>query len=269
MLTFCVETTYFGMGSDIYWQEEGLAMGLPLSSVLANLYMEYFEEMALGSTSLKPSMWLRYVDDTFILWPHQEDVQILLEHVNSIWPSIQFTTEKEQDNKLPFLNVLVTHTEQGIRSSVYRKPTFTGQYLNFNSHHPYTVKKGIVRCLQHQAKTISSDTDAYQEEMISVRHNLHRNNYPESITLAPRNLDRRMEDNTWKLTMVCLPYVKGLAERIKKICSTLWQYSQVVQLSGGISSGSNHQRNSTWPRTVFTPSLAVVVKYTKVRLVAH
>ena len=37
MLTFCVETTYFGMGSDIYRQEEGLAMGSPLSPVLANL----------------------------------------------------------------------------------------------------------------------------------------------------------------------------------------------------------------------------------------
>ena len=53
MLTFCVETTYFGMGSDIYRQEEGLAMGSPLSPVLANIYIEYFEEMALGSTSLK------------------------------------------------------------------------------------------------------------------------------------------------------------------------------------------------------------------------
>ena len=36
MLTFCVEITYFWMGSDIYQQEEGLAMGLPLSPVLAN-----------------------------------------------------------------------------------------------------------------------------------------------------------------------------------------------------------------------------------------
>ena len=81
------------------------------------------------------------------------------------------------------------------------------------------VKKGIVHCLQHWAKTISSDTDAYPEEVISLRHNLHRNNYPEHITLAPRNLDRRMEDNNQKLTAVCLPYVKGLAKRIQKICS--------------------------------------------------
>ena len=183
---------------------------------------------------------------TFILWPHQEDVQILLDLVNSIQPSIQFSMEKEQDNKLPFLDVLVTCTEQGFRSSLYHKPTFTGQSLNLNSHHPYTRKKGIVRCLQHRAKTISSDTDASQEEMICLRHNIHHNNYPECVTSAPRNLDRRIEDNTRKLTTICLPYVKGLAERI-----------QEVQLFGGISSGSSHQRNSTWPRTVFTPSLAV------------
>ena len=127
--------------------------------------------------------------------------------------------EKVQDNKLPLLDVLVTRTELGFRSSVYRKPTLTGHTSIYNSHHPYTAKKGIVRCLQHRSKTISSDTDAYQEEMIILRHNLHRNNYTESITLAPRNLDRRMDDNTRKLTTVCLPYVKGLAERIQKICS--------------------------------------------------
>ena len=183
-------------------------MGSPLSTVLANIYMEYFEEMALGSTSLKSSMWLRYVDDAFILWPHQEDVQILLDHVNSIRPSVQFTMEKEQDNKLPFLDVLVTRTEQGFRSSVYHKPTLTGRYFNFNSHHLYTVKKGIVHCLQHWAKTISSDTDAYQEEIISLRHNLHHNNYPECITLVPRSLDKGIEDNTRKLTTVCLPMSK-------------------------------------------------------------
>ena len=117
-----------------------------------------------------------------------------------------------------------------------RKSSFPGQYLNFNSHHRYTVKKGIVGRLKRRAKTIRSDTDAYQEEMVSLRHNLHRNNYPDRITSATRNLYRRTEDNIHKLTTVCLPYVKGLAERTQKICrrydirtvftsgSTLWRY---------------------------------------------
>ena len=108
----------------------------------------------------------------------------------------------EQDNKLPFVDVLVTCTEQRFRSSGYHNPTFTEQYLNFNSHDPYTVKEGMIRSLQHRAKAISSDTDAYQEEMISLRRNLHRNTYPECITSAPRNLNRRIEDNTRKITTV-------------------------------------------------------------------
>ena len=114
--------------------------------------------------------------------------------------------------------------------------TFTRQYLNFNYYHPYNVKKGIVCCLQHRAKAINSDTEANQKEMISLRHNLHCNSYPESIKLAPRNLDRTIENDTRKLTTVCLPYVKSLAERIQKICSpydirtiftsslTIWKY---------------------------------------------
>ena len=77
MLTFCTLTTHFRMGSHIYQQDEGLAMGSPLSPAMANIYMEYFEEMALESISKANNM----VDDTFILWPHQEDVHILLDHV--------------------------------------------------------------------------------------------------------------------------------------------------------------------------------------------
>ena len=70
MLTFCMKIPHFEMESDIYQPEEGLAMGSPLSLVLANVYIQYFEEIALRSASLKPSTWLRYVDNTFLFWLH-------------------------------------------------------------------------------------------------------------------------------------------------------------------------------------------------------
>ena len=71
--------------------------------------------------------------------------------------------------------------------------------------------------------------------MINLRHNFHRNNYPERITSALRNLDRRIKDNTRKLTTVCLPYVKGLAERIQKIYSP-------YDIRTGFPSGSTLRR---------------------------
>ena len=51
---------------------------------------------------------------------------------------------------------------------------------------------------------------------------LTKQNFKENSkqSISPNiHLDRRMEDNTRKLTKVCLLYVKGLAERIQKICS--------------------------------------------------
>ena len=90
------------MSSDIYRQEEGVAMGSPLLLVLTNVQMEYFEEMASGCISLKSSLWLRYIDGTFILWPYQEDVRTLLDLTNLIRPSIQSRIGKEQYNKLSF-----------------------------------------------------------------------------------------------------------------------------------------------------------------------
>ena len=156
--------------------------------------MEYFEERELESISLKPTIWLRYVDDSFILWPHQEDVQILLDHVNSIRPSIQFTMEKESNNTLPFLDALISQTEQGFKTSVHRKPTFTRQYLNFNSHHPYSIKKGIVHCLQHRAKVISGNPETLDKELVSIISTLQHNNYPGCMAAAPKNWDMWIQE---------------------------------------------------------------------------
>ena len=42
-------------------------MGSPLSPVIANIYMEGIEEEALNTAVDIPSLWVRYVYDTFVI----------------------------------------------------------------------------------------------------------------------------------------------------------------------------------------------------------
>ena len=108
LLTICVKTTYFQKGTEFYQQKEGMPMGSPLSPIISNIYMEFFEELALETAKLQPSMWLRYVDDTFVVWPHgRDELDTFHKHLNSIRQTIKFTFEIEENKCIPFLDVLV------------------------------------------------------------------------------------------------------------------------------------------------------------------
>ena len=53
LLSLCLKSTYFSFGGEFYEQRQGAAMGSPASAVVANLYMEFFEELALESAPSK------------------------------------------------------------------------------------------------------------------------------------------------------------------------------------------------------------------------
>ena len=223
LLTFCLTTTAFQLDESYYQQNEGMAMGSPLSPVMANIYMEHFEQEALETAPLKPSLWLRYVDDTFVLWQHQEDATSLLDHLNSIESDIQFTMEKEKDQILPFLDVKVEKTEHGFSTGVYHKPTSTGRYLNFESNHPDSIKRGIVKCLQHRVKNISTDERKKNSELSKLTETMQRNGYPKGfLTCKKKTVTSEGDSNSQQaetpVRTVSLPYTKGLSEKIQRIC---------------------------------------------------
>jgi hypothetical protein len=120
-----MRTTYFQVDDKFYEQKEGMAMESPLSPVVNNIFVENFEQLALTTEQQKPKMRLRYVDDTFVIWPHGPVwLQEFLDHLNNLGPSIQFTMETECNNTLPFLDVLITRRESSLITTDYKK-TYT------------------------------------------------------------------------------------------------------------------------------------------------
>ena len=112
-LELCLKTTYFCFREEYHQQKDGAAMGSPVSPVVANIYMEMFEEMALSTTQQKPRIWKRYVDDTFCVM-EEERVSSLLEHHQPPWKL------KTTRAGLPFPDTLLKRREDGgLDISVY------------------------------------------------------------------------------------------------------------------------------------------------------
>ena len=206
---FALISTCFQYNESIYEQREGAAIGSRVSAVIANLYMESFEEQAIASSIYKPKVWKRYVDDTFAVLD-SESVDSFLQHLNDQHPSICFTIETESDGKLAFLDTTVSREPDGrLTTSVYRKPTHTDKYLAYDSHHPQSVKRGIVKCLYDRAKhtvtkpsVISKEKKHLSSEFVSI-------GYPPT----PNTNEGPMTE--FKSTAV-LPYVKGLSHQLRR-----------------------------------------------------
>ena len=56
LIQLCLKVTYFQFGEQFYRQVQGAAMGSPLSQVVANLYMEAFEQQAPAKFPCKPRL---------------------------------------------------------------------------------------------------------------------------------------------------------------------------------------------------------------------
>ena len=217
---------YFSYGGDFFEQREGAAMGSPVSAVVADLYMEFFEELALRTAPTKPRLWKRYVDDTCCI-VKKGTVEELLTHLNSVRPSIRFTVEVEKDGRLPFLDTLLQRRDDGsLDVTVYRKPTHTDRYLDFHSHHPPQVKRGLVKCLFDRARTITTGQNNLQKEEHHLTRVLRQNGYPSAFIRSSSKPPRQDMEATEALPLeeehrpplVMLPYIEGVSEDVKRVC---------------------------------------------------
>ena len=123
-------------------------------------------------------MYFRYVDDTFAVLNNEEDCNTFFIHLNSFHSLLLSTYEKESNHSLPFLDVLVERHDSEFLTSVYRKRTFTGQYLRWNSFSPQKRKINLIGILVHRAVMICSKSKL-NPELGKIRSILLENGYPE------------------------------------------------------------------------------------------
>lgn len=175
----CMEQNFFQFRGKYYKQTFGLSMGSKISPFLANIYISNMEEQIKNNNknNLFPRIWARYVDDIFVVIKERY-VDQLTNLLNNYHPKIKFTFEKESNNSLPFLDVLISKTnDDGISFSIFRKPTSTERFITSDSHHSGSNQKAAFHSMIHRLLNIPMNEANFNNELMHIKNIAQKNGY--------------------------------------------------------------------------------------------
>ena len=185
-------------------------MESPLGPIFTDIYMNDLESKLKHLLEKNEVVyWKRFIDDSFVLIKEDADVNKLLDILNKFDSAIRFTCEEEQNNSIPFPDVLITRTTNNpntgaisnisklnsFSTSIYRKPTFTGLLLKRNSFVRHSYKVSAINSMIYRASHICSSYSSMHTEFEYIQNLALENGYPLSFVQnqARKTLNRHLE----------------------------------------------------------------------------
>ena len=206
LLRTVLSQNYFTFNNEFFIQQEGLATGSPLSGLLAEIYLNHFEQNYIFSNNNKFSnsvkFYNRYVDDTFILIQgSNRQIENFKNYLNGINKNIQFTLEIEENNKINFLELTVYKAQNEFKLKIFRKPTTTDITIHATSHHPISQKMAAYNSFVHKLLTIPMEPSDYEEELNIIKQIAVANGYKSStIDKLINKQQKRKSTNSYQTT---------------------------------------------------------------------
>ena len=202
MLLLCTkETIFLSPEGELYKQTDGIAMGSPLGTSFADFYMGHLEETFLKDSNILPIVYCRYVDDIFILAKEEQHVIKIKETFenNSV---LKFDIEWNQENKLPFLDVLIDNTDENLKLMVHRKPTNSNFCLHGKSECPIRYKESVISSYVRRAHKICSSPEDLETELSRIESLLINNQYNQNfVKQTIKQISNKISTNKPKQTI--------------------------------------------------------------------
>ena len=196
-------------------------MESPLGPTLENAFLRLHEQIWLNECpdEFTPVYYRRNVDDIFVLFRSPVHFEKFQNYLNSKHRNITITCEKGDTNSMPFLDVLITRTNNSFKTSVYHKPTFSEVYSNFNSFISGEYRVGLIFTLLFRTFSIVSDFSRFHIEVCHLKETLKKNTFPIKLidSCIKSFLNKRLTEKPVTLTaerkdlVIVLPFLAKLS----------------------------------------------------------
>ena len=166
----------------LYIQKQGTAMGTRMAPNYTIISMYYLQSNFLETTTRKPKIWLRFIDDIFMIWSHGFlELKQFINRINNYHPTIKFTYDQHK-KEIPFLDTTVYMTKDNkLFTRNYHKPSDNKQYLHYHSAHPKKQKKSVPYGLLIRSKRICSIQIYFEQEARKILQQLKHRKYPQQL----------------------------------------------------------------------------------------
>ena len=133
LLQHVVHMNNFQCNGENYLQIGGAAMGTRVAPSDANLFMARLEEKFLADSEYTVPLYLRYIDDIFLIFPYSEqDFIKFMTYMYSAHPTIKFTEEHSRSE------IVVLDTIVKRRKFVYGPVYKTNRYAQLSTLYKFT-----------------------------------------------------------------------------------------------------------------------------------
>ena len=122
------------------------------------------------------------MDDGFVLWPKNANIDVLRELLSELNPSLKFTVEKGKkscEQNFGCLDVsIILHQKGRLETDILYKEINSHDYVNYFSHHPEHTKKNIPHNLSKRITVFLSDEAKMNEKLSDLKTWLLSCSYP-------------------------------------------------------------------------------------------
>ena len=179
ILGHILQKNYFEFNNRTNLHISGTAMGTRCAANYAIIFMTELEEEFLDTQNLKLRIWLRFINDIFIVLNNNEQtLDKFRNNLNEHHDTIKFTMEFS-DYELPFLDTFIYKEENQLKTRLYHKPMDNKQYLLYTSCHPKQHKDAIPYGLLVRAKRICTKNEEFLIEARNIIRTLRPRKYPD------------------------------------------------------------------------------------------